>query len=514
MPPSDPINPDSYGICLLSGEYDSVRVGTNPSALPSEQVDWSSSYGPRVSYYDGIADLSTQPGSLPYFVPLSSENGFPDLMLTPDNLSAERHMELREWLAASGRSLDSLQSQDVSTMIRDLQEYRAWTLQDAQDLVGPEGMRAMFYYGDAIPFGFDSEGQFRDFARVLVSELHAASVPLFDGEGRSNPEVRIVIHGSAVRGRSSERETSYRWNIQMGPDGSPIKASDIDIAIIVSPELYDRYVEARRGEHRAERSLPDGTVVRTKAAKRFERILGQGRLDFFHLPHDIFQAVNRARDRLRDAGFERGIQISLAPSNSPFAPPVTEQIVLSAELYMEPSELVSLDPVFEATEAPVSPPVPVARTGWEEVVTIRMNDRAVYDALARVNPGLAEFYRSEISTALSPAETMGDLVQRISLIDPTAVQEVMLLANREGRPVSQMVERAVFELVARGAILRGRWIESDPTIRPRLAVAFETDLRRSSVDGVERREVDPERARREREERGRARERDIRRVRP
>lgn len=150
-------------------------------------------------------------------------------------------------------------------------------------------------------------------------------------------------------------------------------------------------------------------------------------------------------------------------------------------------------------------PAPVVvRTGWEEVLTDRLNDRAVYEALSRVDRVLADYYRTQISTSAQPVQTMSDLLARIALVHPETLEGALQAALAEGRPLTQMRERAIFELVARSAEARGSWRAEDATARPRMVASFETEVRRAERDGIERREeARPGREREEREARER-----------
>ncbi len=147
----------------------------------------------------------------------------------------------------------------------------------------------------------------------------------------------------------------------------------------------------------------------------------------------------------------------------------------------------------------------VVRTGWEEVLTYSVNDRAIYDALAHVDRGLAEYYRANLSPAGRPVSTMGDLVEAMRSVNPGILEEALTSATMEGRPVSQVPERAIFEMVARSAEGRGNFTDGDPTVRMRMAERFEAEVRnRSGIDGTERPpEADP--AERERRRGGRRR---------
>ncbi len=145
----------------------------------------------------------------------------------------------------------------------------------------------------------------------------------------------------------------------------------------------------------------------------------------------------------------------------------------------------------------------VVRTGWEEVLTHRINDRVVADALIALHqPGLFEYYRDQLSPLSGVVTNMSELLRRI----PPEVQErVLQWSTREmGRPVAQIPERVVFEMVVRSAEGRGAFTDGDATARERMAVRFEREVRDRS--GIERTERGPEIDRAERErQRGRRR---------
>jgi len=165
----------------------------------------------------------------------------------------------------------------------------------------------------------------------------------------------------------------------------------------------------------------------------------------------------------------------------------------------------------EVTAAPVTtnaapqPVIGVVRTGWEEVLTDRVNDRAIYESLARVDRILAAYYREHVSPEINRVQSMSALLANIS---PQVASDALQALTAEGRSVTQARGLAIFELVARSAEARGEWHLDDPSSRPRLAAAFEADLRRSVNGGAERLDRDVDRDREERE----ARERRDRRI--
>ncbi len=135
----------------------------------------------------------------------------------------------------------------------------------------------------------------------------------------------------------------------------------------------------------------------------------------------------------------------------------------------------------------------VVRTGWEEVLTYRVNDRAIYDALIQVDRGLAQYYRDNLSPVGRTVSTMGELVDATRSVNPALLDEALRSATLNGRPVSLVPERGVFEMVVRAAEGRGAFADGDPTARERMAARFETEVRsRSGIEGTEGRpEVDP-----------------------
>lgn len=182
-----------------------------------------------------------------------------------------------------------------------------------------------------------------------------------------------------------------------------------------------------------------------------------------------------------------------------------------AQLYRDDSTPFAKDRLMTIVIDHSSDPPPVdrrgtglphtVRTGWEDVVTYRVDGDSVYNALRQIDPGLAEYYRDRISPITSPVTTMGELLDRISVIRPEALQDALQMATREGQPISQMTERAIYEMVARSAEGERRWTDPDPTTRSRRAVEFETRSR--NAGGLDRNDnrVDPRREeeRRERE---------------
>lgn len=131
----------------------------------------------------------------------------------------------------------------------------------------------------------------------------------------------------------------------------------------------------------------------------------------------------------------------------------------------------------------------VVRTGWEDVLRTnpQVNDTAIYDGLRAVDQGLADYYRMNISTSAEPVTRMSDLIVRISSLNPDALTQVLSIATREGRPVSQMLDHAVFELVAQSAEHNRAWTDGDPTRRETNVRTFETTVR--DRGGLER--IDP-----------------------
>lgn len=196
-----------------------------------------------------------------------------------------------------------------------LRGERGWGWQEVQDLLGPEQMRTLFGFGERIPFGFQSEAQFRTFSRSLMSELLAAGVPIYD------PRVQVVIQGSAARGRSDGEATPFRWETQNGQ-----KPSDIDVAVIVAPEIFGEFVGRRM--RLESRSGNEGQAREPSGLKKLRRrVTGQGRMSSY----DMDPSLREAHNRVRDSFHERRIQMSLLLPDSPFVPSVDDSIVISAE---------------------------------------------------------------------------------------------------------------------------------------------------------------------------------------
>jgi hypothetical protein len=224
-----------------------------------------------------------------------------------------------------GRSLESLDVSQERELILHLIRDGDWKLGDVQKLVGSEGMRELFGYGEKLPFGFVSAAEYRAFREIVIEELRAAGIPM-DHLG-----IRILLHGSAVRGRS-ESGTPYRWEGDPQAKDKGARPSDVDIAIVADPQTFSDFVDLRGKElgARLDGQLPDGTVVGgkrsdgsviggMKSVKRFNKVVSdQRRLDIANLPPDVRAAYGRIKDRLRALGITRPLQISIVRRGGAF----------------------------------------------------------------------------------------------------------------------------------------------------------------------------------------------------
>src|SRR4029450_5224958 len=114
------------------------------------------------------------------------------LTLDVSGLSETRKSEVTELLG--GKDLKTLTPSEQKGLALQLADKKGWTQKDLQSLVGVEGMKRYFGYGEDLPFGFQSVEQFHTFEKTLMSRLLAAGIPIHD------PRVKVVIQGSAVRG--------------------------------------------------------------------------------------------------------------------------------------------------------------------------------------------------------------------------------------------------------------------------------------------------------------------------
>jgi hypothetical protein len=158
----------------------------------------------------------------------------------------------------------------------------------------------------------------------------------------------------------------------------------------------------------------------------------------------------------------------------------------------------------------VPAPAVALPSAWSEVLSRPVSGPAVSAALNSLDPRLAEYFEREISNAASPVTTMSELLERIRAVDPAILDQAAAAATAEGRPLTEMTERGIFELVTRAAQSRGNWSLSDPTRLADMSGRFERSLRASgspsdrpgSVEAREREERERREAER-RVERGR-----------
>lgn len=164
---------------------------------------------------------------------------------TTSKLSEDRRQEVADHI--SGRELSSLSRDEQSDLITHLAQEKGWSLHEMQALIGPEGMSQHLGYGQDLPFGFTSRAQFDQFKTELLEAMVEADMPI-DG-----PEVDIFIHGSSVTGASEKLGVPYRWLDDPAVEGKAGEASDLDVGIEVSPEIFTdlvlRKVRWVMGEH-------------------------------------------------------------------------------------------------------------------------------------------------------------------------------------------------------------------------------------------------------------------------
>ncbi len=256
-------------------------------------------------------------------------------------LTVERRSQVEGWLGA--RELNGLSVQEQSDLIDHLIGAQRWTGEELQSLIGVKGMQQFLGYGTELPLGFESIAQYQEFQCVAMAELHAAGVPLYESG------VAVYVQGSSVTGFKSGTDIPFRWVSHLGIEGRAAKASDIDIAVVVTPDRFDgfvaRTIESIRSWQSAnsgaemqglewwQRQLPDGSIGVTKQYKKFDRVVNkQSRLDEFNCDQRMRDAFNHTRARMRESGWDRNVQFSVMTPESPFFPDAGERLLMSAEM--------------------------------------------------------------------------------------------------------------------------------------------------------------------------------------
>jgi hypothetical protein len=264
-------------------------------------------------------------------VPLSARSR---ALLTFDagKLSEPRRAELEA--ALGGKDLKKLMPSEQKALALDLADKKGWGQKELQDLVGPEGMKRYFGYGEDLPFGFQSVEQFHAFEKSLMQRLLAAGVPIHD------PRVKVVIQGSAVTGGGEKGP--FRWEGNPKAKDKLDQPSDIDIAIIVDDAMFKGFADKRvqtlkdfrasdpsRKDNHLEWNQTigaDGSVKPTDSSKKLSKAIEKKKLD----PYNLYGDLAKAHNQMRDDYPMRGIQISIMTPDSKFAPTPDEAMVLSA----------------------------------------------------------------------------------------------------------------------------------------------------------------------------------------
>jgi hypothetical protein len=149
---------------------------------------------------------------------------------------ASKAQELKRVLGE--REAASLTRGELRKVVARLVRESNWKFKEIQDVFGVEGMRALGY-GTELPFGFTSRAQYGVFEKGVAKMLLDAGIPIFD------PEVKILVQGSSVRGKKHSTGTPYMWEADPSKPGKEGKRSDVDIAVVVSPRLYAELVVRR-----------------------------------------------------------------------------------------------------------------------------------------------------------------------------------------------------------------------------------------------------------------------------
>lgn len=265
-------------------------------------------------------------------LPETTGGGRNPIKFDGQQLSESRKAELKKWLGE--KELESLSFKEQEKLVDHLLENERWSFKDLQDLITPEGMSTFLGFGKSVPFGFVSVAQWNSFQKMLLTELTAAGVSIHD------PRVKIIVQGSAVKGRDSKQGQPYRWEARQEIEGKFGQASDIDVAIIVDQSLFDQFVQRKidsmqslRKNLRWDQSIgQDGVIRKSRQAVVFDKAVKKGKLD----PYNLDPALQLAHNNLRNTFQGRGIQLSILSPISPFIPLPEDAMVISAALLAAP----------------------------------------------------------------------------------------------------------------------------------------------------------------------------------
>lgn len=368
-------------------------------------------------------------------------------------LTPARAVELRSVAESRGWDLSTINREQSAELLSILQngEHR-WTLPEIHDLIGSEGMRSFYNYGtEAQPFGFSSAADFQIFRTDVLNSLDAAGLPIHSGEAR------VILSGSAMSGFSS-KGGQFRWSDSLDARGNPRGMSDYDIKVVVSREVFNQWVE---------RSIAAQPTRRAQNALR-HYIPNTDGIRWAELPpafRDALQPLLQSHPRIQQ------VTIALEGGYWHVQDPMADAPHI--ELADRP-----IAPVIATASNPAARPVPdVSANAWTEVLTHPVSAVDVRAALYAADPALAEYFEREISNALSPITTMSDLLLRISAMDPAILDQAAAAATADGRPLAEMTERGIFELISRAARSCGQWNPADPIRLADMPNLFERALR-------------------------------------
>lgn len=126
---------------------------------------------------------------------------------------------------------------------------------------------------------------------------------------------------------------------------------------------------------------------------------------------------------------------------------------------------------------------------WSSVMDRPLDSAHLEEALRAARPELADYFRRYVrGTEGMPFRTVRDLVMAMGNVDNGSVlREAYQTATRGGRPIGEVLETAIFELVARGAQDRNIWFPTDVE-RQAASQAFQREMTPMAppAGGVER----------------------------
>ncbi len=155
-----------------------------------------------------------------------------------DRLTPERTAEVRVLAESRGWDLSRMNREQGAELLSILQgEQHRWDLEEVHTLIGSEGMRSYYNYGTPErPFGFATPEDFRIFRSDLLESLEGSGLPVSSGEAR------VILSGSAMNGFSS-KGGQFRWSTTTDARGNTRAASDYDIKVVISREVFNQWVE-------------------------------------------------------------------------------------------------------------------------------------------------------------------------------------------------------------------------------------------------------------------------------